>query len=144
MLEFDQYPHSGGRTMTVEEDIHSTPEVLRRVLATMDVDRWRNLVGAPAVFLGSGSSYCVGLAAASLYEDAAGAPAQAILPSEYRPRPDWLHIAISRTGQTTELIRAMREARSNGARVLLLAGEHGSPAESLADNTLALPFAAES
>ena len=37
-------------------------------------------------------------------------------------------VAISRTGQTTELLRAMEAARSVQAPVLLLAGEEHSPA----------------
>jgi fructoselysine-6-P-deglycase FrlB-like protein len=66
-----------------------------------------------------------------------------MLPSEYLSRPGWLHVAISRTGQTTELVEAMERAREADARVLLLAGEAGSPAEAVAHHTLSLPFAAE-
>lgn len=130
--------------MPIGEDIRSTPDVLRQTIETVGAGTaWRHLLGAPAVFLGSGSSHCLALAAASLYEAHVGAPAQGMLPSEYRSRPGWLHVGFSRTGQTTELIGAMRRAREAGAPVLLLAGDAGSPAEAVADRTLALPFAAE-
>ncbi len=130
--------------MTIESDIRSTPTVLRETLAAVQTHASAgDLLAGQVLFLGSGSSNCVGLAAARLYEDRRGMAAQALLPSEYRPRPDWLHVAISRTGQTTELLTAMRAARSAGARVMLLVGEAGSPAEGWADVTLALPFAAE-
>jgi len=52
-------------------------------------------------------------------------------------------VAISRTGKTTELLEAMARARESGARVLLLAGDLGSPAEALAAETLPLEFAPE-
>lgn len=130
--------------MTIETDIHSTPEVLKQTIAAVEANRFAGeLLAGQVLFLGSGSSNCVGLASSRLYEDRRGAPAQALLPSEYRPRPDWMHVAISRTGQTTELITAMRVAKSVGARVLLIVGEADSPAEAWADATLALPFAAE-
>jgi len=99
--------------------------------------------GHPMVFLGCGSSYAIALAAAALYEKQLGRPAQAIMASEYRPRPGWTHLAISRTGQTSELIAAMQQARAVGARVLLIDGEPSAPAEAQADATLTLEFAPE-
>src|ERR1700730_18491092 len=83
----------------------------------------------PVVFLGCGSSYCIGAAAASYFERVRGVPAEAVFASEYLPRPGWTHIAITRTGKTTELIEAMRKARQAGATVGLLLGEPGAPAE---------------
>ena len=56
------------------------------------------------------------MAAASLYEAARGEPAQGVIASEYRARAGWTHVAISRTGQTTELIEAMRRARAAGCQ----------------------------
>jgi glucosamine--fructose-6-phosphate aminotransferase (isomerizing) len=136
--------------MTIEDDIRSTPDILRQTLQTVSPLSLQTLLApthltppSPALFLGSGSSHCVGLAAARLYEEHQDAPAQALLPSDYRPRPDWLHITISRTGRTTELIEAMRRARGAEAQVLLMVGELGSPAEEWADATIALPFASE-
>lgn len=125
----------------VETDILSTPAVLRRVLERLGGAR-PSLQG-PVVFLGCGSSNCVGLAMAALYEHARGLPAQAILPSDYVPRPDWMHVAISRTGKTTELLEAMARARDAGARILLIAGDAGAPAEALATEVVPLEFAPE-
>src|SRR5256714_138779 len=122
--------------MTVtEQDIYSTPAILRQTLARVD-ERGNTLapwLHGPAVFLGCGSSYCIALAAAALYEVARGVPAQGIMASEYRPRPEWTHVAISRTGKTTELVEAMRRARETGARVALVGGEPGAPAQDHAD-----------
>jgi glutamine---fructose-6-phosphate transaminase (isomerizing) len=130
--------------MSIESDIRSTPDVVRQTLqVTAQAGEWSSGFGRPAVFLGSGSSYCIALAAAYWYEETFGVAAQAMLPSEYHPRAEWLHIGLSRTGQTTELIDAMRRARGAGAEVLLIAGDEGSDAQAVADRTLALPFAAE-
>lgn len=130
--------------MAMEADIRSTPAVLKETLATVDANlSMADLLAGEVLFLGAGSSRCVALAAARLYEQHRGLPAQALLPSEYLSRPAWMHVAISRTGQTTELVNAMRTAKSAGARMMLVVGEPGSPAEEWADVTLALPFAAE-
>jgi len=129
----------------IAEDIRSIPAILRRTYARVDEQRaaLAPLLGGPVALLGSGSSYCVAMAAAAIYEEARHAPAQAIIASDYTPRPGWTHIAISRTGQTTELIDAMERARAVGAPVLLVVGEEGSPAARHADALLPLEFAAE-
>jgi glucosamine--fructose-6-phosphate aminotransferase (isomerizing) len=129
----------------VEEDIYSTPAVLRQTLTRVeecDASLSRVLVG-PMVFLGCGSSYCVGTAAATLYEMERDSPAQGMIASQYRSRPAWTHVAISRTGRTTELIEAMSRARRAQALVALIRGDPGSPAEEYADVVLPLEFAPE-
>lgn len=131
-------------TMT-EQDILSTPDILRRTLARVgeEGDALASLLTGPAAFLGCGSSHCIALSAAALYEETRGAPAQGVMASEYRPRPAWAHVAISRTGRTTELVEALRRAREAGARVGLVRGEPGSPVEAEADVVLPLEFAPE-
>src|SRR5437764_2932430 len=132
--------------MTItEQDIYSTPAILRQTLACVDEhgDALAPLLQGPAVFLGCGSSYCIALAAAALYEDARRVPAQGIMASEYRPRPEWTHVAISRTGKTTELVEAMSRAREAGAQVALVGGEPGAPAQAQAGAVLPLEFASE-
>jgi fructoselysine-6-P-deglycase FrlB-like protein len=58
-------------------------------------------------------------------------------------RPGWTAIGISRTGQTTELVEAMRRARTAGVNILLIGGEAGAPALAEADSVLPLEFATE-
>lgn len=129
----------------IEQDIHSTPSILRQTAARV-AERAGALApffDGPLAFLGCGSSHCIALAAAALYESERGAPGQAIMPSDYIARPGWTHVAISRTGQTTELVEAMRRARDAGARCLLIGGEEGAPATEMADAALPLEFAPE-
>jgi glucosamine--fructose-6-phosphate aminotransferase (isomerizing) len=130
---------------SVEADILSTPSVLRQV-----IDRVRTHGAAvaaglegPIAFLGCGTSYCVGVAMAGLYEQVRRTPAQALFPSDYVARPDWAHVVISRTGKTTEVVEAMTTARRAGARLVLVVGDQHSPAEALADTLLPLEFAPE-
>jgi glucosamine--fructose-6-phosphate aminotransferase (isomerizing) len=130
---------------SVERDIRSTPAILQQTLARLDRDGGvivRQLHG-PVVFLGCGSSYCLAASATALYEESHGEPAQAIVASDYRPWRDWTHVAISRSGTTTEVVEAMRQARRSGARVLLISGDVDTPAETEADAVLRLEFAAE-
>ncbi|MGH2389948.1 MAG: SIS domain-containing protein [Chloroflexota bacterium] len=134
------------RTMTiVEQEIRSTPAILRQTVARV-VDSaciFHNQLRGSVMFLGCGSSYCIAAAAASLFESTHGTPAQACVASEYLPRREWMHVAISRTGQTTELVEAMRRARAAGSSVMLLCGAVQSPAGEHADFVLPLEFAAE-
>jgi fructoselysine-6-P-deglycase FrlB-like protein len=130
----------------IEQDIRSTPDMVRLALGRVTVEGaglLEEMKGLPAVFLGCGSSYGVAMAAAAIYEAHQGAAAQAMIASDYRPRPGWAHLAISRTGKTTELVEAMRLARGAGAPVTLLVGELGSPAAGQATAVLPLEFAPE-
>ncbi|HZT98354.1 MAG TPA: SIS domain-containing protein [Ktedonobacteraceae bacterium] len=129
----------------IEQDIRSIPTILRQTHARIDErrDALMPLLDGPMAFLGCGSSYCVAMALAALYEQERHAPGQAIIASDYLPRPTWTHVAISRTGETTELVTAMQRIHEAGGRCLLLVGEQGSPAEAHADLVLPLEFAAE-
>lgn len=129
----------------IEQDIRSIPEILRQTHARIEERRdvLAPLLQGPIVLLGSGSSYCVAQSLAVLYEQECAAPGQAIIPSDYFSRPTWTHIAISRTGETTELIDALRRAHEAGGYCILLTGQLGSPAEAYADTVVALEFAAE-
>ncbi|MDB5059737.1 MAG: hypothetical protein JWO59_3209, partial [Chloroflexi bacterium] len=77
-----------------ERDILSTPAIIKQTLARI-LERGDLLAslldGKPVVFLGCGSSYCIGAAAASYFEQVRGVPAEAVFASEYLPRPGWTH-----------------------------------------------------
>ncbi len=132
-------------TIQTEQDILSIPTVLRQ---TYDRVRERRasidpFLRGPVAFLGCGSSYCIALAAASLYESTRDEPAQGIMGSEYQLRSDWNHVAITRTSKTTELVNAMQRIRAANGRLALVRGEAASPAEEQADVVLPLEFAPE-
>jgi glutamine---fructose-6-phosphate transaminase (isomerizing) len=129
----------------IEQDIRSIPTILRQTYVRIDErkDALAPLLDGPIAFLGCGSSYCVAMALAALYEQERHVPGQAFIASDYLPRPGWMHVAISRTGETTELVTAMQRIQEAGGHCLLLVGERGSPAEAYADAVLTLEFAAE-
>jgi glucosamine--fructose-6-phosphate aminotransferase (isomerizing) len=132
--------------MTIlEQDIRSIPTILRQTQERINErkDALEPLLAGPIVFLGSGSSYCVAKALASLYEQERHGPGQAFIASEYIPRSGWMHIAISRTGETTEVVTAMQRIHEAGGTCLLLTGEQRSPAEEYANAVLTLEFASE-
>src|ERR671932_684370 len=68
-----------------EQDIYSTPAILRQTLARVDErgDVLAPCLQGPTVFLGCGSSYCIALAAAALYEDARGVPEQGVIQTRF-------------------------------------------------------------
>src|SRR5947209_12460146 len=109
----------------IEQDIRSIPAILRQTSARVNerADAVAPLLNGPMVFLGCGSSYCVAMALAALYEQERHAPGQAIVASDYLPRPTWTHLAISRTGETTELVTAMQRAHQVGGHCILLVGD---------------------
>jgi glucosamine--fructose-6-phosphate aminotransferase (isomerizing) len=130
----------------VEGDIRSTPRIIELTLQRV-VDQGgslaRMLRSYPIQLIGCGSSFGVALVAATACERVTGNPAQPVFASEYTPRTGWAQIAITRTGQTTELLEAMKLARQAAVPVGLLVGEEGSPAELCADAVLRMEFAPE-
>ncbi|GCE45731.1 fructoselysine-6-P-deglycase FrlB-like protein [Thermosporothrix hazakensis] len=132
-------------TTAIEQDIRSIPAILRQTYQRVEAYRAQlaPFFEGPLAFLGCGSSYNVSAALAAFYEQEKGAPGQALFPSDYRPRKGWTNIAISRSGTTTELLTALRRAKAEGIRTLVLVGDSGSPAEELADAVLPLEFASE-
>ncbi len=129
----------------VEQEILSSPSALRQTLARTReyAPLLSPVLQGPTAFIGCGTSLFVGMAAASLYERSTGFPAQGIMGSEYLPRKGWSNVAISRTGQTTEVVEAMARARAAGLDVALIEGEPGSPARAQASVALPLEFAPE-
>ena len=68
----------------IEQDIRSIPTILRQTSARIDErgDTVSPQLNGPIIFLGCGSSYCVAMALAALYEQERQAPGQAIIASE--------------------------------------------------------------
>ena len=94
-----------------------------------------------------GSAYHVGVAAQYIIEDLARIPVRVELASEFRYRkplldPNGLVIIISQSGETSDSLAALREAKSRGIRTLAIVNVVGSSIAREADNvfyTLAGP-----
>lgn len=129
---------------------HTLPETLARL------ERWawppflaeRDRV---PVFVGCGSSHYLALYAASLARRLSGRPAVAVTGSEAWLAPEaWLEpwhrpflVAISRSGATTEVLRAVEVARGLGIPALALTTQAGAPLSVRCDAGLELDHVRE-
>lgn len=101
------------------------------------------------LYTGCGSTYCLSLAAAVLAQDSTGVIARALPASELAlyPRSSYprngqqtLLIAVSRSGRTTETLRAVeafREARKG--KVIAITNDPQAPLVSLSDLAIPIP-----
>jgi len=103
------------------------------------------------LFVGCGSSYNVAVLAAAGWNALAGVPPRAVSAGEYlrfratacaRPREE-VACFLSRSGVTSEIVAAVRQARADGCSTLALCCTEASPLAVEADLTLALPAALE-
>ncbi|MFF2886096.1 glutamine--fructose-6-phosphate transaminase (isomerizing) [Paenibacillus sp. NPDC057967] len=88
-----------------------------------------------------GTAYHAGLVGKSVIESLVRIPVETDVASEYRYRspiitPDTLVIVVSQSGETADTLAALREARSNGARVLAITNVVGSSVAREADDVI--------
>lgn len=99
--------------------------------------------GDPAATIGCGTSYHIAQAYASLREQSGQGTTDAAIASALSPHRSYRRvIAISRSGTTTEVLRALEALRGIAATVAVTAVP-GSPAASAADEAIVLDFADE-
>jgi glutamine---fructose-6-phosphate transaminase (isomerizing) len=139
------------------QEIMSQPEVWARALALASnaipdlVHLWYRLHKRRLLFTGCGSSYYLGMTSAAVAIErglsANALPASQIWLAPQRalhPIEDSLLIVISRSGETSEAVRAVERFRQlGGIGVVLLSCEPDSRLAQLADLTLAVPVAQE-
>ncbi len=138
------------------DEILSQPAIWQSALeeAEQAAPQWRAVLGkdaTPLIFLGCGSTYYLSLTAAALFRRLTGRLAFALPSGEFLLyRADWLGdaferpprpilIAVSRSGMTTETVRAAEAYRAAGGRVLTVTNYPDSPLATLADAALLLP-----
>jgi glucosamine--fructose-6-phosphate aminotransferase (isomerizing) len=138
------------------DEILSQPSIWQSALEEADrqAPPWRALLGedeTPLIFTGCGSTYYLSLSAAALFRRLTGRLTFALPCSEFLlQRPDALGallerapkpilIAVSRSGSTTETVRAAEQYRAEGGRVLAVTNYPDSPLASLAEAALVLP-----
>ncbi|MGC8555862.1 MAG: glutamine--fructose-6-phosphate transaminase (isomerizing) [Conexivisphaera sp.] len=107
-------------------EIMEQPEAIARALAPRDeIDAAAREIGrAGRLFaVGAGTSYHAAVVARYAFAEVAGVDLQPILASEHQLFSRWmgpgsLVMAISQSGETADVLEAVREARARGARVL--------------------------
>ena len=118
--EYGSYAHHTLR------EIMEQPEVVARALAPREEVEAaaRELASAGRVFaVGAGTSYHAALVARYMMAELNGIDVQPVLASEHALFSRWmgpgsLVMAISQSGETADVLEAVREAKSRGARVL--------------------------
>ena len=106
---------------------------------------------AVVLFTGCGSTYYLSLAAAALWQEQCGQPARGLPASEiwlypraaYAASRKMLLVAVSRSGETTETLRACESFRAAGGQVLTLSCYPGRALTGLGHFNLVLPSGQE-
>ena len=116
-----------GRSVTLPELSHVTPEMLRGV--------------SQVHIVACGTAMHAGMVGKTVIERLARVPVWVDVASEYRYRspiitPDTLVIVVSQSGETADTLAALREAQRCGARVLSITNVVGSSVAREADDTM--------
>jgi fructoselysine-6-P-deglycase FrlB-like protein len=132
------------RMFRIESEIASQPEIWSAALdhlagAVPDLPS----VGERVAVIGCGTSSFVAQSYAALRETAAG-ETDAFVASEFAPRRGYDRVvAISRSGTTTEVLRALEEASAAGMPSVAITAVAGSPVTKGAGSSLVLDLADE-
>lgn len=134
----------GGYPHFMLKEIHEQPQVLRNTLGSRitpagDDINFKDIQLTPEemrgfskiVITACGTSYHAGLVGKYLLEKWAKIPVDVELASEFRYRdplvgPDCLVIVISQSGETSDTLAALQEAREKGCRILAITNVVGS------------------
>jgi glucosamine--fructose-6-phosphate aminotransferase (isomerizing) len=108
--------------------------------------------GTQVVFTGCGSGYYISLAASSLFAELSGGPTQAVAAGEFLLDPGAaaggiagraVLVAISRSGTTTETLRAAQQWKSQKLGDVVVIGTREAALSRMADVTILVPEADE-
>ncbi len=139
----------------MSQEIHSQGSAWDAALEAVEAhaDAWRELCTPAAArevrLLGAGSSYYLGVAARPVFArrgfttSAVPAAEQLLQPADYPLGKGLLALAVSRSGTTTETLRALRKARSAGAATGCITTARGTPMAEASDVSVEVVGAAE-
>jgi glucosamine--fructose-6-phosphate aminotransferase (isomerizing) len=144
----------GGYPHFMLKEIHEQPQVLRNSLGSRitpagdDID-FKDIKLTPEemrgiskiVITACGTSYHAGLVGKQLLEKWAKIPVDVELASEFRYQdplvgPDCVVIVISQSGETSDTLAALKEAREKGCRILAITNMVGSTITREADEVI--------
>ncbi|RCG21462.1 SIS domain-containing protein [Streptomyces diacarni] len=134
-----------GETSYMEQELRSQPETWRAAARIGSGDNPLPAAGARVAVVGCGTSWFMAQAYAALREGSGQGVTDAFAASEAflgKARGYDAVVAITRSGTTTEVLRLLEELRGDTPTVTVL-GDEDTPATSLSDETVALPFADE-
>ena len=138
----------GGYEHFMLKEIHEQPRVIRDTLAgwvpltepQVDFPATRDEGIESMLILGCGTSYHAALVGKYLVEELAGIPVRAELASEFNYQNQNLArtwtIAITQSGETADILIAMRRAKEVGGKVTAISNVVGSTASRIADQPI--------
>ncbi len=127
-------------------------EALQVVLSqTTTLEKLSKRQDQPVIFTGCGSTYYLSLAAAALYQELTGRSARAVPAGELLLNPQiiltsqpTLLVAISRSGSTTETVKAVERFKQDHRGLVLAITNYGEePLALLGDLALVIPAGQE-
>ena len=126
LKEIYEQPKAISQTLTRRLDENGNIKLDDISLTKEDLDRYRKIY-----IVACGTAYHAGLIGKRVIEKFARIPVEVDVASEFRYRDplvdeDTLFIAISQSGETSDTLEALREAKSKGARVLSIVNVVGS------------------
>jgi fructoselysine-6-P-deglycase FrlB-like protein len=132
-------------TRHVTGEIASQPETWQRAIALLpDVAPWLPSSGERIAVIGCGTSWFMAMSYASLREQGGHGESDAFSGSEVPfGRSYDRAVLISRSGTTTEIIRALEEYAGRGIPTVVITAVADSPVVSIADHAIVLDFADE-
>jgi fructoselysine-6-P-deglycase FrlB-like protein len=128
---------------TTEDEVASQPRVWRHAATLVDACRAAVPHGERVAFIGCGTSWFVAQAVAALRESSGFGESDAFAASEALLARGYDRVvAISRSGTTTEVARALHDLPAGLPSVAIVAA-HSGPVVAAADATIVLDFADE-
>jgi glucosamine--fructose-6-phosphate aminotransferase (isomerizing) len=106
---------------------------------------WREYPGGQIIFTGCGSTYYLSIAAAALFQELTGEPSRAISGGEMLLNPQLvmtrqrtLLVAMSRSGKTTETIKAVEQFKASGRGAVVVVTNYESPLSEMGDISIVI------
>jgi glutamine---fructose-6-phosphate transaminase (isomerizing) len=132
-MSFDKY--------ATYREIKSQPEAWAQAIDVARVAQLPNMLDfEQVIFTGCGSTYYLSLAAAALYQELTGRPARAasggellLNPNAYLTRQRTLLVAISRSGTTTETVKAVEKFKTEERGEVIVISNYDEVLSRLAD-----------
>ena len=133
-----EYRIPGGFNYFMEREIYEIPDAIRRTLHVHQKSyihlAAQMLIQAKEIFIiGSGTSYHAGLLTSYYLQKLAKIPSEVVYSTEFifykmdQVSPGTVIMAISQSGKSTDVLRAVREAKMRGGIILGILNQLGSP-----------------
>ena len=136
----------------MEKEIHEQPALLHHItkkgLPNLDLLTQKLVNGNQIYFVGSGTSYHACLTGSYFLSDIAGIPSQPILSSSFTHLShllgkDDVVLAVSQSGETADVLDAIRSAQATGATILSLVNNSHSTLARMAEISIPLEAGVE-